>query len=162
MKSKISVEKSRVGFLVFLSIAFVSSLVLGYNGSNKKYTVSYGSQYGWVCPVNDDSAGTRNTWTSSENWPNADGINDPHPERDYFTLYTSRTICVPATNDEAEAVSFPGRTLRIGGELRIMSTSREWCNLGNNVIMLGGSQLFFHSVGSVTGSRLALEECDST
>ena len=86
MKSKISVEKSRVGFLVFLSIAFVSSLVLGYNGSNKKYTVSYGSQHGWVCPVNDDSAGKRTTWTSSENWPNADGINDPHPGRDYFTL----------------------------------------------------------------------------
>lgn len=162
MKSKISVEKSRVGFLVFLSIAFVSSLVLGYNGSNKKYTVSYGSQHGWVCPVNDDSAGKRNTWNSSANWPNADGINDPHPGRDYFTLYTSRTICVPATNDEAEAVSFPGRTLRIGGELRIMSLWGGWCNLGNNVIMLGGSQLFFHSVGSVTGSRLALEECDST
>ena len=157
MKSKISVEKSRVGFLVFLSIAFVSSLVLGgYEGLNKKYTVSYGIQHGWVCPVNDDFVGKLNTWNSSANWPNADGINDPHPGHDYFTLYTSRTICVPATNDEAEAVSFPGRTLRIGGELRIMSLWRGWCNLGNNVIMLGGSQLFFHSVGSVTGSRLLL------
>lgn len=162
MKSKISVEKSTVGFLVFLSIAFVSSLVLGYEGLNKKYTYSYGDERGWVIPKADDTDGSKNTWTSSANWPNADEIADPNPNRDYFTIYTSRSICVPLNLEEAKAVSFPGRTLRIGGELRVMSSWGNWCNLGDNVIMLGGSQLFFNSVGSVTGTRLVLDECNST
>lgn len=132
-----------------------------YEGMNRIYNYGYGNERGWVIPVNDDSDASKNTWTSSTNWPNADGINDPNPDRDYFTIYTSRTICVPQAGTETDAVPFPGRTLRIGGELKVMSNANKWSSLGGNVIMLGGSRLYFNSVGSVTGTKMSLENCGS-
>lgn len=138
-----------------------SNSLLAYEGKNKKYNYTYGNDRGWVIPKSDDSGGTKGTWNTSGNWPNADGIADPNPNRDYFTIYTSRTISIPQSSPESAAVAFPGRTLRIGGELLAGASANNWNNLGSNVIMLGGSQLFFNSVGSITGERLALEDCDA-
>lgn len=149
-----------VGLKALATIGFVSIAVVesfGYNGLNTAYNFKYGGDRGWVIPSNDDEDGSRNTWTKDANWPQSIDANT-----DCFIIYAYRNIAMQSAISEAEAVAFRGKSLRVAGELRNLSTFGKWSNVGDNIIMLGGSQFFWSSIGSVTGTKMTVDECNET
>ena len=142
---------------IWLMQSLFAATAFGWIGNSANDAV-YSAANGYVQLEGEDNS-TTNSWTGGYKWH---GGVVPDGTTDFYVPHSGKSIFMTRASSEAAAVPFAGRTLVVASQIYYTGASGQWGNLGDNVTMLGGSRFFWGSVGNITGTSLAFDNCSET